>query len=323
MPWSTRLQVATFLASWMHTWATIMQMHRYDESKTTLLTNEGATYQRLMDCIFKKHIDNQMEVYVDDMVVKSETEVGHTDNLSSIFGVSSITFFVSVSEEIHSYFLAHEKTYERRGHMKVQVLADFINELTPSSNDEKAFEENREWTLSVDGSSNKRDSRVGIIIEDKASFQVKNNQAEYEALLARIRLAKELGGGKVDGKVNDKYQARDLQLIQYLGAVKAQTRTLEKFTLLHVPREKNERANLLANLASKKKGELNRIVIQEALGRPTIEELAILCNEWQSSWSDPIISYLRKNSMPDDPKEARKIKRGAAKYVLIVGQLYK
>ncbi|RDX62682.1 Retrovirus-related Pol polyprotein, partial [Mucuna pruriens] len=40
-----------------------------------------------MDRIFKENIGSQLEVYVDDMVVKSTTEVGHVDNLSSIFGV--------------------------------------------------------------------------------------------------------------------------------------------------------------------------------------------------------------------------------------------
>ncbi|RDX82403.1 hypothetical protein CR513_36805, partial [Mucuna pruriens] len=58
-----------------------------------------------------------------------------------------------------------------------------------------------------------------------------NNQAKYEALLARIRLAKKLRVAKltiksnsqlVTGKVNDEYQARDLQLIQYLGELEAE-----------------------------------------------------------------------------------------------------
>ncbi|RDX95387.1 hypothetical protein CR513_22087, partial [Mucuna pruriens] len=38
--------------------------------------------------------------------------------------------------------------FERRGHMKAQVLADFINELTPNSHEEEATRANREWTLS-------------------------------------------------------------------------------------------------------------------------------------------------------------------------------
>ncbi|RDX78499.1 Retrovirus-related Pol polyprotein from transposon opus, partial [Mucuna pruriens] len=40
-----------------------------------------------MDQIFKDHIGNQFEVYVDDIVVKSKTEMGHVENLASIFKV--------------------------------------------------------------------------------------------------------------------------------------------------------------------------------------------------------------------------------------------
>ncbi|RDX67377.1 Retrovirus-related Pol polyprotein from transposon opus, partial [Mucuna pruriens] len=40
-----------------------------------------------MDLIFKDYIGNQLEIYVDDMVVKLETEGGHVGSLSSIFGV--------------------------------------------------------------------------------------------------------------------------------------------------------------------------------------------------------------------------------------------
>ena len=35
------------------------------------LKNVGATYQRLMDKVFKEKIGKNMEVYVDDMIVKS------------------------------------------------------------------------------------------------------------------------------------------------------------------------------------------------------------------------------------------------------------
>ncbi|RDX77846.1 hypothetical protein CR513_41965, partial [Mucuna pruriens] len=37
------------------------------------LKNSRATYQRLMDHIFKDDIGNQLEIYVDDMVVKRRT----------------------------------------------------------------------------------------------------------------------------------------------------------------------------------------------------------------------------------------------------------
>lgn len=38
------------------------------------LKNTGVTYQRLMDNIFKDQIDRNVEVYVDDMVIKSRND---------------------------------------------------------------------------------------------------------------------------------------------------------------------------------------------------------------------------------------------------------
>jgi len=49
------------------------------------LKNAGATYQRLMDRIFEKQIGRNMEVYVDDMVVKSGTFDQHLNDLTEIF----------------------------------------------------------------------------------------------------------------------------------------------------------------------------------------------------------------------------------------------
>jgi len=49
------------------------------------LKNVGATYQRMMDRVFERQIGRNMEVYVNDMVVKSETFEQHLDDLAEIF----------------------------------------------------------------------------------------------------------------------------------------------------------------------------------------------------------------------------------------------
>ena len=49
------------------------------------LKNAGATYQRLVNQIFNKQIGRNMEVYVDDMLVKSKEEESHLDNLKETF----------------------------------------------------------------------------------------------------------------------------------------------------------------------------------------------------------------------------------------------
>ena len=49
------------------------------------LKNAGATYQRLVNKMFSKQIGRNMEVYVDDMLVKSRKELAHLDDLKETF----------------------------------------------------------------------------------------------------------------------------------------------------------------------------------------------------------------------------------------------
>ncbi|XP_071926285.1 uncharacterized protein [Coffea arabica] len=51
------------------------------------LKNAGATYQRLVNKLFKNQIGRNMEVYVDDMLVKSRTQEQFINNLREIFDV--------------------------------------------------------------------------------------------------------------------------------------------------------------------------------------------------------------------------------------------
>ena len=75
-------------------------MHHKDKEKTTFTTNGAnyfyevmsfglknaeATYQRLMDKIFKKMIGRSVEVYVDDIVVKSDSCGQHVKDLPEVF----------------------------------------------------------------------------------------------------------------------------------------------------------------------------------------------------------------------------------------------
>jgi len=97
--------------------------------------------------------------------------------------------------------LEFDVRYEPRGPIKGQVYADFVVELSSRGTQQK--EEARfRWVLSVDGSSNQHGSGVGVILEwpnglliEQALrfvFKANNNQAEYEALIARMLLAKEM-----------------------------------------------------------------------------------------------------------------------------------
>ena len=49
------------------------------------LKNTGATYQRAMNAIFHDMLGHHMEIYIDDIVVKSKKVVEHVNHLSKIF----------------------------------------------------------------------------------------------------------------------------------------------------------------------------------------------------------------------------------------------
>ena len=51
------------------------------------LKNAGATYQRLVNKIFKDLIGRSIEVYVDDMLVKSKMVGDHAEHLKQMFNI--------------------------------------------------------------------------------------------------------------------------------------------------------------------------------------------------------------------------------------------
>ena len=74
----------------------------YDQKKTSFISldanyhytvmsfglkNAGATYHRMMTRMFREKISHTVEVYIDDMVVKSKEEQGHVGDLTDIFEV--------------------------------------------------------------------------------------------------------------------------------------------------------------------------------------------------------------------------------------------
>ena len=51
------------------------------------LKNAGSTYQRMMTKMFELQLDKNVEVYIDDMVVKSKLVSEHLANLTNIFEI--------------------------------------------------------------------------------------------------------------------------------------------------------------------------------------------------------------------------------------------
>jgi len=86
--------------------------------------------------------------------------------------------------------------YEPHGPIKAQWLLDFVNDLQRTTKEDQ-------WTLYVDGLSNPKGASADIVLEgpnniliEKSlhfAFRTSNNQAEYEAILVGLSLAREVG----------------------------------------------------------------------------------------------------------------------------------
>ena len=95
--------------------------------------------------------------------------------------------------------------YCPRTAIKGQIVADFIAEFT--RDEDNGAEESPQWSIYTDGSSNRRVGGAGIVLLSlegdriecmvHLDFPTTNNEAEYEAVVAGLDLAKATGAASV------------------------------------------------------------------------------------------------------------------------------
>uniref|UniRef100_A0A2N9HQJ4 Uncharacterized protein n=1 Tax=Fagus sylvatica TaxID=28930 RepID=A0A2N9HQJ4_FAGSY len=191
--------------------------------------------------------------------------------------------------------------YLPRTAIKGQILADFVAEFTPTTEQEDlnktTFQENTPensgwWKIYVDGASNARGSGTGVVIitpdetvieqSIRLDFKTSNNEAEYEAVLAGLNSAKTLGAQQlivhcdsllVASQINGEYMARDERMAAYL----------------------------LKTLAT------------PSITVPACHIHTITVGP---CWMDPYVHYLKEGVLPEQKKEAEIVRRKALRFWL-------
>ena len=97
--------------------------------------------------------------------------------------------------------------YQLRNAIKAQALADFIAEFALGHGDLDEREDNKTWVAHVDGLSTLHAGGIRVVLKSpeadtlkckvRLHYQTTNNEAEYEALLKGLELAKSLGAESV------------------------------------------------------------------------------------------------------------------------------
>ena len=92
----------------------------------------------------------------------------------------------------------------------------------------------------------------------KFGFRASNNEAEYEAFIARLKLAKDVGAEKneiffnsilVVQQLKGEYEANDEGTIPYLQVIRSLVSEFLYWNIAKVPRLKNAEANQLSKYA--------------------------------------------------------------------------
>ncbi|XP_023922959.1 uncharacterized protein LOC112034375 [Quercus suber] len=146
------------------------------------------------------------------MVVKSKQEAQHIEDLRGVVEVL----------RRHKLCLNAEKCAFAVGAVKGQVLIDFVIEFSPKGGGEVICHvESRPWKVFVDGASSALGAGVGIVIVTpegiclehslRLGFRASNNEAEYKALLAGLRLVLELGTREVEAYLDSRLVVNQIQ----------------------------------------------------------------------------------------------------------------
>jgi ribonuclease HI len=163
-----------------------------------------------------------------------------------------------------------EITYQRQSAIKSQVLPDFIAEWTKAQMPE-LLDLSNTWTIYVDGSKRVSGAGAGVVLVspqgDKMCYILRtrfvnpsNNEAEYEAVLHGMRMAKACGTTciKIHGDLNliaqqvmKECDVTCANMIVYRAMYDKLEGNFEGCEVTHIGRESNEEADNLANIGSK------------------------------------------------------------------------
>ncbi|XP_016178934.1 uncharacterized protein LOC107621425 [Arachis ipaensis] len=225
--------------------------------------------------------------------------------------------------------------FQPRSVLKAQVLADFITELTPD-------ERNKTWELHVNGASSREGSGAGIILKEgneviaeqalQFHFSASNNQAEYEALIAGLKLTlshqvqsltAHCDSLLVVQQIRGEFQVKDPLLEQYWLIAKDLISNFSSFTILHVHREQNVRADILSKLAATRANTQTSALSQRTLTKPSIELLYIENINHLHDWRKPFLEYIYTGTIPSDEINPQQFRRKTSFYKKIAGELYR
>ncbi|GKA36354.1 reverse transcriptase domain-containing protein [Tanacetum coccineum] len=248
-------------------------------------------YQRLVDKAFDSQVGRNIEVYVDDLVIKSRTEAEMLRDIDETFR----TFLSNSAERSLPLFKTLKKCIKK---------SDF--HWTPEA--KQAFKQLKQHL-----------SELPLLVAPKPKEELIVYLSATHRAISAVLMTKK---GTVQTPVY--FVSRTLQ------GPKLNYTPMEKLVLSLVfaakrLQSKNKKADALSKIASTRFAHLSKQVLIKILKEKSIQEKEVttMVEEDGPTWMTPIIEYLKEGTLPDDRKEASKLSIKARQYELLEGILYR
>jgi ribonuclease HI len=183
-------------------------------------------------------------------------------------------------------------------------------------------------------------------------LQASNNEAEYEALLYGMKMAKACGATrlKIFGDLNlivqqviNRCDTINNNMMAYKNLYHYLEGTFDGCEVSHISRNSNEEADNLANIGSQCLPVPSRVFWEEIVERsiknvkssttaidsgastkkngraPEPEEVIMI----EEAWMQPYLTYMINKKLPEDAVKAKRITRRSKAFVVLQGKLYK
>ena len=111
-------------------------------------------------------------------------------------------------------------------------------------------------------------------------------------------------------QVKGELEAKDVRMQGYLSQVKHLQLDFESFDMSHISRSGNTHVDSLATLAASSAQGLPRVILVEDLRRADrVKKDMVQIHQVRvgPSWMDPIVSFLKDDTLPEEKSEAKKI----------------
>ncbi|XP_019200121.1 PREDICTED: uncharacterized protein LOC109193759 [Ipomoea nil] len=247
--------------------------------------------------------------------------------------------------------------YQPRPSIKGQALADFLVECTAGEEEKEHTMEDRSgewWEMHADGAASRQNCGGRIMLVTPEGFRLyyalsylfptSNNEAEYEAVLGGLRLAKALGVERlriktdsrlVVGQISGTCEAKNVRMTQYKEKAIEMLKEFGTYEIEHISRIDYIEADILSKIALEGiPDHLAKICQKEELSRPSIEETPLEVQQvnvekWDREknpemfWIEDIRRFKETGELPEDPGVAARIRRKAPSFQIIGGQMYK